>query len=88
MDRAAFEEDGRTYDATLRNLQLIGEAARFIPDDVRAASPQIPWPKIIGLRNILVHAYFGVDNDIIWDVIANHVNRLSVELKQIAVAKD
>ena len=84
MDRLAFEADQRTYDAVLRNLEILGEAVRHIPEKVREAYPQVPWVKIAGLRNILAHAYFGVDNDIIWDVLANHIRPLARELRRIA----
>ncbi len=65
MDRDAFVGDALTYDATLRNLELIGEAATHIPDRVRKTHPEFPWRTIIGTRNCPAHAYPGIDNDII-----------------------
>ena len=83
LDRAALEADRRTYDAVLRNLQIVGEVARNMPQAVRDANPQVPWAKIVAMRNILTHAYFAVDNDIVWDVVANHVGVLAAELTSI-----
>ncbi|MBF0295036.1 MAG: DUF86 domain-containing protein [Magnetococcales bacterium] len=63
MDRQGFELDGLTYDATVRNLERIGEAATHIPLIVRDAVPSIPWRQIIATRNRLIHGYLGIDND-------------------------
>ena len=57
----------------LRHLQIIGEAARTLPEDVRAAAPEIPWSEIVGMRNILVHGYFDIDTDIVWDAATRDV---------------
>lgn len=65
MDRAAFIASEMTYDAVLRNLELIGEAATHIPDEVREAHSEIPWRMVIATRNRLIHAYFVIDDDII-----------------------
>ena len=64
-----FESDERTVDAVLRNLEVIGEAARHVPDQLRRMYPDIPWRKIVGLRNVVIHEYFGVDLEIIWEII-------------------
>jgi uncharacterized protein with HEPN domain len=56
-------------DAVIRNLEIIGEAARNVTDEVRNKYPEIPWRNMIGLRNILIHQYFGVDESIVWEVI-------------------
>lgn len=63
LDQTGFVASGLTYDATLRNLELIGEAATHIPDDVRAAHPEIPWRMIIATRNRLIHGYLGIATD-------------------------
>lgn len=62
LDQAGFVISGMNYDATLRNLELIGEAAPHIPEDVRSANPQIPWRLVIATRNRLIHGYLGIDN--------------------------
>ena len=73
MDQQQFEADQRTYDATLRNLELIGEAATHVPEEVRASRPDIPWRLIIATRNRLIHAYLGIDNDTVWSIIRTDV---------------
>jgi uncharacterized protein with HEPN domain len=62
----------------LRNLQIIGEAARALPLEVRSLAPDIPWPKIIGMRNVLVHGYFDIDTDIVWQAVTNDVPALKL----------
>ena len=76
LDQAGFVASGLTYDATLRNLELIGEAANHIPDDIRAAHPEIPWRMIIATRNRLIHAYLGIDDDTVWSIIQTDVPEL------------
>lgn len=66
-DRTAFDQDELLQAWFLIHLQIIGEAARMLPDAVRAMAPDIPWGKMIGMRNILVHGYFNVDRDIVWE---------------------
>jgi uncharacterized protein with HEPN domain len=80
MDRAAFIADERTYDAVVRNLEIIGEAAKRVPDDLRRLMPDIEWRKIADLRDILVHAYFGIDNEVLWDIVHNKVPELLTHL--------
>jgi len=65
-DKAAFEQDELRQTWFLRHLQIIGEAARALPAEVRALAVPIPWSKIIGMRNVLVHGYFDIDTDIVW----------------------
>jgi uncharacterized protein with HEPN domain len=65
----------------LRNFTVIGEAARFIPDDVILAHPEIPWTDIRDMRNIIVHEYFGVDSSIIWKTITDDLPQLIQQLE-------
>lgn len=83
LDQAGFEASGMTYDATLRNLELIGEAATHIPDEVCAAHPEIPWRMIIATRNQLIHGYLGIDNDTLWSIIQDDVPELLPMLKSL-----
>ncbi len=68
-----FMKDEMVIDAVLRNLVVIGEASRNIPEDVREKYPDIPWKRMIGLRNIVIHEYFGVDLGIIWEIITRNL---------------
>ena len=81
LDQATFIADGRTYDATLRNLELVGEAATHIPRTVRDAHPEIEWREIIATRNRVAHGYMGMDEDVIWDIIRTDIPNLLPALR-------
>lgn len=81
--RDEFLADGIRYDATLRNLELIGEAATHVPNEVREANREIPWRLIIGERNQLAHAYMSINHNIIWGIIRDAVPALLPELRRI-----
>jgi len=81
FDQAGFLKSGLTYDATLRNLELIGEAATHIPNDVRTSHPEIPWRMIIATRNRLIHGYLGIDTDTIWSIIKDDLPELLLMLE-------
>ena len=83
MNRATFAADRLRYDATLRNLEMVGEAATHIPDAVRAAQPNIPWRKVVATRNRLIHAYLGIDDDILWSIVTDDIPDLLVQLKEL-----
>lgn len=83
LDQAAFEKSGLNYDATPRNLELIGEAATHIPDAVRAAHPEIPWRIIVATRNRLIHGYLGIDNDTVWSIVREEVPCLLAQLRAL-----
>ena len=83
LDQDAFIADELTYDATLRNLELIGEAATHIPSEVREAYPDIPWHAIVGTRNRLAHSYLSISNDIIWTIIQDAIPKLLPELRNL-----
>jgi uncharacterized protein with HEPN domain len=86
LDQSAFVASGLNYDATLRNLELLGEAATHIPDPVRKANPTIPWRLIITTRSRLIHGYLGIDNDTIWSIIKDDIPTLLPQLKTIKKA--
>ena len=83
LDQAAFVRDSRTYDATLRNLELIGEAATHVPQRVRDAYAEIAWREIVALRNRLIHAYLGIDDDVLWDIIQANIPELLSQLRSL-----
>ena len=76
-----FSLDEMRVDAVLRNLEIIGEAAGNVPIEVRDEYPHIQWKKIVGLRNILIHEYFGVDLEIVWDIIENNLEDLKIGIE-------
>ncbi len=78
-----FIGDPKTVDAVIRNLEVIGEAIKQIPDHARNVHPDIPWRKIAGLRDILIHAYFGVDVLIIWSIASTEINPLVSAVSEI-----
>jgi uncharacterized protein with HEPN domain len=79
----AFREDSRTIDAVLRNLEVVGEAARHLPADVTEKHPEIPWQRMRGMRNVLAHEYFGVDLRMIWQTIQQDLPSLRPALEQL-----
>lgn len=84
MDEAAFLEDRRSRDAVLWNLTVLGEAARVVPAGFQTTHPEIPWAKMRGLRNLLVHEYFGIDDRIVWATATRNVLPLRARLERIA----
>ncbi|TRZ55977.1 MAG: DUF86 domain-containing protein [Rhodocyclaceae bacterium] len=83
LDQSGFVASGLNYDATVRNLELIGEAASRIPDAVRAANPSIPWRLVIATRNRLIHGYLGIDNDTLWSIIRSDIPTLLPLLREL-----
>ncbi len=80
LSKQGFAGDDKTLDAVVRNLEVIGEAVKQLPADLRAREPGIDWQKIAGLRDILIHQYFGIDVDILWDIIQNKLPTLEVSV--------
>jgi uncharacterized protein with HEPN domain len=81
MTSEEFLADTRTYDAVVRNLEIIGEAAKRLPEDLKDNLPDVEWRKISGLRDFLAHAYFGIDDDILWDVVHGKVPQLAAKVR-------
>lgn len=73
MDVASFAADERTRDAVIWNIALIGEAARLIPSDIERAYPDIPWARMRGMRNVVIHEYPGVDDGIVWETATRNL---------------
>lgn len=81
LDQSGFVSDGLIYDATLRNPELIGEAATHVPKDIRETRPEIPWRIIIAARNRLIHGYLGIDDDTLWSMVRDDEPELLPLLK-------
>lgn len=71
LDESAFKSDTLRQDAVIRNLEVLGEAVKQIPVNVRAGYPDVEWRKMAGLRDVLSHQYFGIDVEVLWDVVVN-----------------
>jgi uncharacterized protein with HEPN domain len=82
-----FVADRRTVDAVIRNLAVIGEAASHIPAEVCADHPDIPWMDMRGMRNFVVHEYFGVSDAILWDTVTRNLPTLPELLERILESK-
>lgn len=83
LDQNQFIREELIYDATLRNLELIGEAATHIPEAVRAANPHVPWRLIVATRNRLIHGYLGIDDDTLWSIVRDDVPALLKRLREL-----
>lgn len=83
LSQAEFEQSQLHYDATVRNLELIGEAATHIPLQLREAVPEIPWRLMIATRNRLIHGYLGIDNDTLWSIVQENIPSLMDELRRL-----
>jgi len=76
-------EDERTYDAVIYNLVILGEAAKQISPSIRDLYPRVQWRKIAGLRDISVHRYFGLDEDVLWDILQREIQPLLAQIDRI-----
>jgi uncharacterized protein with HEPN domain len=83
-----FMADRKTADAVVRNLEIIGEAARALPPPVRDLAPEIEWRKIIGLRTLIAHAYFGINLPIVWDVVVGKLPILEQSVQRLMKRAD
>jgi len=83
ISKQQFSDDDRIYDSVVLNLQIIGESSKNIPETIRDRYPQIEWRKIIGLRNIISHAYFSLELDVIWDIVQTKIPPLQDAIQQI-----
>jgi uncharacterized protein with HEPN domain len=88
MEQSRFEQNGLNYDATLRNLELLGEAATHVPDRVRQFASHIDWRRIVAVRNWLIHGYLGIDNDTLWSIIQTDIPALLHNLHALKTAAD
>ena len=78
-----FQRNSLVADAVVKNLEVIGEASKRIPADIKHKIPAIEWKKIVGLRNIFIHEYSAIDKKIVWDIIENKLPALKAHLTQV-----
>uniref|UniRef100_A0A7V5XGL9 DUF86 domain-containing protein n=1 Tax=Thermodesulfobacterium geofontis TaxID=1295609 RepID=A0A7V5XGL9_9BACT len=83
MTYEQFLEDEKTKDAVVRNLEVIGESAYKIPEEIREEFSHIPWTQIISLRNRLIHGYFSIDYRIVWEIIKTDIPKLKKNIELI-----
>jgi len=83
LSEEEFAANELVVDAVARNLEIIGEATKGIPDDLRAKCPDLEWRKIAGLRDILIHHYFAINMAIIWEIVRDKVPELSQRVRQL-----
>ncbi|MBC9796865.1 DUF86 domain-containing protein [Sinomicrobium sp. FJxs] len=82
-----FEQDYKTIDAVIRNFEIIGEAAKNIPGEIKEKYPDIPWSEMYLLRNKVSHEYFGIDPEIIWDVLHNYLPENKKQIEKLLNTK-
>ena len=87
MNYDSFIKDDKTIDAVIRNFEIIGEASNRIDDDFKLRNPKIEWRRIRGFRNRIVHDYFGIDYEIVWEIVENYIEELMYSLEEIIEEK-
>jgi len=83
VSRDDFLSNTQVQDAVLRRLEIMGEAVKNIPDEFKNRYPEIPWKKIAGMRDVLIHAYFGVNLDRVWKIIEEDIPHLKSEMAKV-----
>ena len=83
LNYKSFAEDEKLTRAFTRSLEIIGEASKNIPSDIKNDYPDIEWKKMAGMRDVLIHAYFGVDYELVWDVVQQEIPPLKKQIKTI-----
>ncbi len=83
MTYEGFIQDTKTHDAVIRNIEIIGEAVKNLSDDVKISYDEIPWRNMAGMRDKLIHHYFGVNFNIVWNVVQNEFPTISEQVKKM-----
>lgn len=83
MSYEEFINDDKTLSAVIRKFEIIGEATKNLPYEIKEKYPELPWKEMAGMRNRLIHAYFGIDTKLVWDTIHMQLPKIKPELKKI-----
>jgi uncharacterized protein with HEPN domain len=83
MTYETFVADERTRDAVIWNLEVIGEAAKNLPDEVIARAPAVEWRKVRGMRDVIAHGYFGLDMKVVWDTATTKIDELGAAVRKM-----
>jgi uncharacterized protein with HEPN domain len=83
LSLSEFKDDDRTSSAVIRKFEIIGEAAKHMPESVKGTYPDVPWKRMAGMRDRLIHGYFGIDYQLVWDAIQLELPELKPRLKEI-----
>ena len=83
LSLSEFKDDDKTSSAVIRKFEIIGEAAKHVPESLKGAYPDVPWKRMAGMRDRLIHGYFGIDYQLIWDAIQLELPELKPRLKKI-----
>ena len=83
MEFKEFKMNYLIVDAIVRNFEIIGEASKNVPFEIKDKHPEIPWNKMYGLRNLIAHEYFGIDYEMIWEISKNNLPQNTIDLKKI-----
>jgi len=88
MDLEAFRADDKTASAVIRKFEIIGEAAKGVSEEVRRSYPQVPWKEMAGMRDRLIHFYFGVDYQLVWMTIKERLPQVKPQIQEILQQED
>jgi len=82
LDESLFLADEKTIDAVVRNIEIIGEAAKQLPTEFKSQHPAIPWPQLAGMRNRIVHDYAGIDLKLVWNILQTAIPKLARQVAE------
>lgn len=83
MDFEEFKADDKTSSAVIRKFEIVGEATKHIPDEIRQKYPQIPWREMAGMRDRLIHFYFGIDHKLVWTTIKERIPEVKPLIRKV-----